>query len=159
MIACFRGALPLQKSWDAPLTAAGASPGSNDTEISRSCNSASTTQTHHWPEGIPVKPALGENPDIEKKRAAGAVAQPFLTSGDSIGFGLLARSGCQTLRFFSARLPTSPLRVFLFSVTCRKTSVIGLGVLQAAKMDRSYISTALPPTGNRQTKLLASEEM
>ena len=72
-----------------PLTAAGASPGSNDAEISRSCNNARTTQTHHWPEGIPVEPASGENPGIEKKRVAAAVAQPFLTSGDSIGFGIL----------------------------------------------------------------------
>jgi hypothetical protein len=71
------------------IAAAGATPGSNDTESSRSCNSARTTQTHHWPEGIPVEPASGENPGIEKKRVAAAVAQPFLTSGDSIGLRVL----------------------------------------------------------------------
>ena len=87
-------------------------------------------------------------------------SKPFLTSGDSIGFWSFALSGCQVFRFLQyTRPPASFLRVVQFSVTCRKTYVIGLEVLQAAKMDRSYTSTALPSIGHRQIKLLASEEM
>jgi len=43
------------------------------------------------PEGIPGEPASGENPAIEKKPVVAAVAQPFLTSIDSLGFDDLRR--------------------------------------------------------------------
>jgi hypothetical protein len=38
------------------------------------------------PKRIPGVPVPDENPHIEKKQVAAAVAQPFLTSIDSIGF-------------------------------------------------------------------------
>jgi len=48
---------------------------------------AANSRAHRGPEGIPDEPASCENPVIVKKRFAGAVAQPLLTTADSDGFG------------------------------------------------------------------------
>jgi hypothetical protein len=46
------------------------------------------TPSRNRPEGIPGEPASCENSAFENKEVASAVAQPFLTSIDSLGFGL-----------------------------------------------------------------------
>jgi hypothetical protein len=40
-------------------------------------------------EGIPNEPASDENPTVENRPVADAVAKPFLTSIDSVEFGRL----------------------------------------------------------------------